>query len=245
MTMLTQGPETAAPPHATWKRGLLEGARAMAPVLVALAPLGFVTGATVSATSIPSLTGWATSWLIYGATAQLAVIQLVDGRATLLVVIVTTIALNLRFVAYGAGLAQHWADEPRWWRAMAAYLLVDPTYALTTDRYARPGSRTERRAYFLGAALTLWIGWQIVTAAGVLVGAGVPDTLALEFAAPLCLVGLLVPRASRDHRRAATVAGSISLVAVALPLRLGALAGAIAGVAAAEAFRRGEQGAHS
>jgi predicted branched-subunit amino acid permease len=218
----------------------------MAPVLAALAPFGFVIGATVSTTSIPSLAGWATSWLIYAGSAQLAVIQLVDGGAALVVVVATTIALNARFVAYGAGLARHWSDEPGWWRAMAAYLLVDPTYALTVARYSRPGTRTERRAYFLGAALTLWIGWQIVTAAGVLLGAGVPDALALEFAAPLCLVGLLVPRASAHaNRRAAIVAGSISLVAVALPLQLGALVGAVAGVTAAGAFRRNEQGANS
>jgi predicted branched-subunit amino acid permease len=227
-------------------RGLGEGARAMAPVLAALAPFGFVIGATVSTTSMPSPAGWATSWLIYAGSAQLAVVQLVDGGAALLVVVATTIALNARFVAYGAGLAPHWADEPRWWRAVAAYLLVDPTYALTVARYSRPGTRTERRAYFLGAALTLWIGWQIVTAAGVLVGAGVPDALALEFAAPLCLVGLLVPRASaHDTRRAAVVAGSISLGAVALPLHLGALVGAIAGVTAAAAFRPAKHGGDS
>ena len=231
-------------PRSERLRGFREGIRAMTPVLAALAPFGFVIGATVATSSVPSLAGWATSWVIYAGTAQLAVIQLVDGGATVLVVVATTLALNARFIAYGAGLAQHWRDEPHRWRALAAYLLVDPTYALTIARYDRPGTQAERRWYFLGAALTLWVGWQLVTAAGVLVGAGVPAGLSLEFAAPLCLLGLLVPQAStRDKRGAAVVAAAVSLVAVALPLHLGALAGAIAGVTAACAIRRsGEQG---
>lgn len=229
----------SAPLRGAELQGVRAGIRAMAPVLAALAPFGFVIGATVATSSVPSLAGWATSWLIYAGTAQLAVIQLIDGGAAVLVVVATTIALNARFIAYGAGLAHHWRDESRRWRAMAAYLLVDPTYALTVARYARPGTRAERRAYFLGAALTLWVGWQVVTAAGVLVGASVPDGLSLEFAAPLCLVGLLVPQAStRDKRGVAAVAAAVSLVAVGLPLHLGALVGAAAGVAAACAFRR-------
>ncbi|HEX6311200.1 MAG TPA: AzlC family ABC transporter permease [Acidimicrobiia bacterium] len=234
VTTTTVAPTAAAATRPAWMRGAGEGMRAMAPVLAGLAPFGFVIGATVATTSMPSLAGWATSWLIYAGSAQLAVIQLIDGGAAVLVVVATTIALNARFIAYGAGLAQHWRDEPRRWRAMAAYLLVDPTYVLTLGRYARPGSRSERRAYFMGAALTLWVGWQVVTAAGVLVGAGVPDGLALEFAAPLCLVGLLVRQADAgDQRGAAAVAAAVSLGAIALPLQLGALVGALAGVAVA------------
>lgn len=224
---------SSAPPGA-----FREGLRAMLPVLVGLAPYGFVIGVTVAESSVPSLAGWAASWLIYGGSAQLAAIRLLDAGASVLVVVAATVALNARLLAYGAGLAPHWREAPRPWRAFAAYLIVDPSYALATTRYTRPATAAARRWYYLGAALTLWVGWQVVTAAGVVVGAGVPENLSLEFAAPLCLVGLVVPQATdRGRLLAAAVAAAVSLVAVAMPLQLGVLAGALVGVLAGSAHR--------
>ena len=34
---------------------------------------------------------------------------------------------------YSAAMAPHWRDTPRWWRALAAYLLVDPSLAVGID----------------------------------------------------------------------------------------------------------------
>jgi predicted branched-subunit amino acid permease len=142
-------------------------------------------------------------------------------------------------VMYSASIAPHFADYGRRIRAGLAYVLTDQAYALSVAEFERTPERSRWR-YYLGAAATLWVVWQITTVLGVLVGAGVPDAWGLTFAVPLVFLALLVPAMKdRPTTAAAAVGGTVAVVAAGVPYELGLLVGAVSGIVgglAAEVF---------
>ena len=90
------------------------------------------------------LAGWAGSWLIYGGSAHLATIRTLD-EAGAVAAILTGLLINARLLVYSASLARRWREQPRWFRVVAAGLIIDPTWA-AAERHAeavrRPASAT-------------------------------------------------------------------------------------------------------
>ena len=225
-------PATAPATAVSDRRALLDGARAMLPLLVAVAPLGLVVGVAVAESGAPQLAAWSTSWLVYAGSAQLAAIGLIAQGAPLGAVAGTVAVINVRIALYATAMAPHWRGTSRWWRALAAYLLVDPSFVVGSQSYA--GGRTRRAAHlhFLGGALVLWAGWLLVTAGGATAGAVVPAALQLDFAGPLYLVAMVVTAARTTAIRVAAATGAgVAASATALPLHLGPALGMAAGVA--------------
>ncbi len=210
----------------------LEGARAVAPVLLGVIPFGLVAGATAVDVGLSGLQAVGLSVLVFAGASQLAAIELLGGDAPLAVVVATALVINLRMLMYSASIAPYFQEIATRWRAVLAYLLTDQAYALSVTRFGddRP---VRRRWYYLGAALLLWGVWQVCTVLGVLVGARVPDSLPLGFAVPLTFLALLVPAVTdRASAAAAAVGGTGAVVGAGLPLNLGLIAGAVVGILA-------------
>jgi predicted branched-subunit amino acid permease len=197
-------PAAAIDPHSPITRGrradLAGGARAMAPWLLGIAPFGLVIGVSAARADIPVFDGWLTGPLIFAGSAQVATIELLDAGAAPVVIVVAALAINLRFVLYSASMARQWHDAPRWWQALAAYLLVDPSFAIATDGYESIPDRRRAHLHYMGAAVTLWFVWLLAIAVGATIGARVPEGLHLEMIIPLFLVGEVVHRV-RDGSR--------------------------------------------
>jgi predicted branched-subunit amino acid permease len=160
---------------ATRRGDLAAGARAMAPWLIGIAPYGLVIGVSSARADVPTLAGWLTGPLIYSGSSQVAAIQLLDAGAAPLVVITSALAINLRLVLYSATMAHHWRDAPRWWQALAAYLLVDPSLAVGVDGYERTGDRHRGHLHYLGGAVLLWAVWLAAIGVGATAGARLPN----------------------------------------------------------------------
>src|SRR3954451_64742 len=165
------------------------GARAMAPWLVGIVPFGLVIGVSAGRANIPSWAGWLTAPLIFGGSAQLAVINLLDAGTAPVVVVATALAINLRLVLYSATMAPRWHDMPRWWRALAAYLLIDPSVAVGVDGYQRHDDIRRGHRFYLGGAGFLWLFWLAAVGLGATPGVALPAALHLEFVIPLFLAG--------------------------------------------------------
>lgn len=212
------------------------GARAMLPWLTGVVPFGLVIGVSAAQADISTLAGWLTGPLIYAGSAQIAAIEMLSAGATPAVVVATALIINLRLVLYSAAMASHWRGTPRWWRALAAYLLVDPSFVVGNDRYREGGSGGH--TYYLGGAIVLWVSWLLAIGAGATLGAQLPEALRLEFIIPLYLVGEVVHRMSdRATRRAVVVAVVVAVVALAAPLHLGVLLAILSGLAAGVTVR--------
>ena len=74
--------------------------------------------------------------------------------------------------------------------------------------------------------------------AGVLIGAGVPASWRLEFAAPLAFIAMTIPLLRDRAMIAAALAAGVAVIAAhALPLRLNIVAAAAVGIARRLAVR--------
>ena len=145
------------------------------------------------------------------------------------------LVVNARMLLYSAALAPHTADWSARRRWAAAYLLADPVYALAVARFEQAdkgGSGRDRFRYYLTTGVLLWTTWMVLTGAGALLAGVLPETLHLELAAPLTFLLLLLPLLTTPAAyRAAVTGGLVAVAASGLPLGMGLLVGAGAGIA--------------
>jgi predicted branched-subunit amino acid permease len=215
-----------------------DGFRAMLPLLVAVAPLGLVVGVRAAEADLPAGAGWATAVLIYGASAQLAAIDLLDQGLAPAAVVLTVAVVNVRLALFSAAMGVHWSETRPGQRLLASYLLVDPSYAVGEEGYRRFRTAADGLSHYLAGAITLWVGWQVAIATGLVLGTRLPAGLHLEFAVPLALVAIVAPQIdSRGGAMTVAVAGSVAVVGQGLPmasgLPLAMVAGATAGALSA------------
>jgi len=204
-----------------------------------VAPFGLVTGVAMVAGGITPLEAIAMSFIVYAGASMLAATQLLAGGAPVEVVVVTALFINLRFMMYSASIRPHLASLPKGWRLAAGYLLADNAYGLCIARFAENPGRAGKAGYYFGAALAVWITWQVTVAAGVLLGARLPAQWHLEFAAPLAFIALTVPLLrDRAMVAAALAAAFVAIAAWSLPMRLGIAAAALVGLSTGLLLRR-------
>ena len=219
-------------------RPFLAGARAMLPWLAGVVPFGLTIGVTVAESSVDPWAGWATGWLIYAGSAQLLSVELLDQGAAPLVVVATVLAVNARLVVYSGAMAPRW--QPTGWRfkATAAYLLIDPSFAVGADGYHRHDGH-RGHAHYLGAAITLWVAWQTAIGVGIVAGTAVPDLGLLSLVVPFYLVAELVRVVDgRPAAAGSVVAAVAAILGAPLPFHAGAVVAIAAGVGAAVLLER-------
>ena len=179
------------------------------------------------------------SIVVFAGASMVAAAQLLASGTPALLVVLTTLFINLRFMMYSASLRLHFGREPLGWRLLMAYLQADNVYGLTVMRYADKPDTPGERDFFMGAAIVVWVAWQLAVAAGILIGAGVPAAFRLEFAAPLAFIAMTIPLL-RDRAMvgAAIVAGLTVVASNSLPFKLSIPLAALAGIGAGLALER-------
>lgn len=208
------------------------GVAAIAPVLLGVLPFGLAAGVVTAEAGYGVTETVGHSMLIFAGASQIAAVSLLGDGAAVAVVVLTVLVINLRMMMYAASLAPHMADIPLHRRAVGAYLLTDQAYAVSIVRFRDPLTPGDRYAFYMGAALTLWVPWQLSTVTGVLVGASLPDSVPLGFAVPLMFLALLVPAVTdRPTLAAAVTSATVATLGAGLPSNLGMLVGALLGIA--------------
>lgn len=210
----------------------LAGVRAELPILVGVAPFGMIFGAVAVAAGLPNALAAAMSSVIFAGSAQFIAAELIAAGTPFIVLLTTTLVVNLRHLLYSASLAPHVRHLPARWRLLLAYLLTDEAYAVTIVHYNESlAPAAVRHWYFLGAGLALWATWQAATVAGIFLGALVPPGWSLDFALALTFIGIVVP-GLRDgpHVGAALAAGLVAVLTAVWPYKLGLMAAALTGI---------------
>jgi predicted branched-subunit amino acid permease len=205
---------------------VLDGARAMLPIVTAYAPLGLVVGAHVAASASP-LAAWFGTWVIYGGAAQLAVLDVLSHDPGWVTAAAVGVLVNLRLAAYATAMVPEWRTASLRRRIAAALILTDAPWAL-----ARTRSRGIQ-AYYFGAALTLLVLWPTLVTTGVFVGSHVEGHAVTALLVPLTLGAVVVPQL---RQRPAAVAMATAVVCALATLQLSAgvalaLVGVIGGIA--------------
>lgn len=198
-----------------------------------------ITGVAMVASGISPLAAVAMSVLVFAGASMVASAQLLSQGTPALLIVLATLFINLRFVMYSASLRPFFAGQPLRWRLILSYLQADNVYGLTLMRYAEQPHAAHKLEFFLGAGVPIWTVWQLAVLGGAVIGAGVPASWRLEFAAPLAFIALTVPFLRDRAMIAAALAAGVTVVATsALPLRLNLILAAAAGLTAGLLFEK-------
>jgi predicted branched-subunit amino acid permease len=208
-------------------------------VLLGIVPFGVITGVAMVASGIPPLVAMLMSLIVFAGASMVASAQLLASAAPAALIILTTLIINLRFMMYSASLRVHFADAPLRWRVAIAYLTADNVYGLLLGRFSEHPQDEGKLEYFIGAGIVVWAAWQVAVLGGILIGAGVPASWRLEFAAPLAFIAMTIPHLRDRAMIAAALAAGIAVIAAqGLPLRFNIVAAAAVGIATGMLFER-------
>lgn len=200
------------------------------PFFLVLLPFGALFGviATEAGLNIAQVMGFSV-FVIAGA-SQITAVTLMADNAPTLIVLATSLAVNLRMGMYSAALLPTFGHLPLWKRAFAAYWLFDQPFALTTiDQVNRPQRTvTERYGFYLGVGLPLAFLWYLGTYLGAVLGEQIPTEIRFDFAIPATFLALVAPwLRSIPHLAAALTSVIATLVLHSLPFNSGLLVAAL------------------
>ncbi len=211
----------------------IDGTKAILPILVGVIPFGLISGVAVVQTKIVPIDGLIMSILIFSGAALIVALQLISTGAPFVVVLLSALAVNLRFMIYSFSLAPLFERLSTKWKSLLAYLLSDQAYAasiLHLNESLTPGLR---HWHFFGSGITMWLAWQVSVGIGMFVGASLPTSWSLEFTIPLTFLSLAIPTIKeKATMSAALVAGIISVFTIGFPFKLGMVVAALAGIIA-------------
>ncbi len=208
------------------------------PIFLPAIPFAFIVGIAINESAMPRWVGIISSPVIWAGSAQFATITLA-GSVSWFTLVLTGAIINTRHFMYSAAISPRFADQPRWFRWWAPYLLVDQVFAMM-GRLPQLSGRSFRR-YYLATGAFFFLGWHLFLTVGLVAGAAVPESWQLGAAPALMFAGLAVLGVTRRPAAVAVVVAAITCAAtLGLPNRLGLLVGAFAGVFAAWLVERSE-----
>ena len=229
--MVTSHPSAEPPVHPSAEPGITAAAlRAAIPLFIPAIPFGLVLGVAITDSAMPTAVAWSTNLVVFAGAAQLATVSLA-ATATWLTLVATAAVINLRHVMYSAALSPRFTDQPRWFRWIGPFFLIDQLFALTSVRTDLTGASWRR--FYLSAGIFYFLSWTSVVTLGLVVGSSIPVEWRLDVAPAIMFAGLVVlGLVNRPGIVAAVVGAGVCLVALDVPNNGGILIGAISGVTA-------------
>jgi predicted branched-subunit amino acid permease len=229
---------------ASRRQAFADGLRDYSPAMIATGAWSVVTAVTTVKMGLDIPHALAMNILVYAASAQLAALPLIVGGAPAWLILLTATIVNLRFVIFSAGLHPFFKEHRLSRRLVLGYLTSDLGYLLAIRRWTAGGNTeegrtadqglTERTWYYLGLGAGNWLTWVSMAVLGTLLADRVPAAWGLDFVGVLALTAVVMPSiADKPSVVGAIVAGAVSVLARAMPLKLAVLAAVVAGVAAA------------
>lgn len=212
-------------------RGLLDGL----PFILVIVPFAALFGLLAAEAGLNVLEALVFSLVVIAGAAQFTALQLLQEEAPTVIVLASSLAVNLRMAMYSASLTPYIGSAPLWQRAFAAYLTVDQSYLVSIAKFEKEPQMTvpQRVAYFFGAVTPVAPLWYAGTVVGALLGAQVPESWALDFAIPITFLAIIAPMfRTLAHVIAAFVGMVVSLLAAGVPFSLGIIIAGVAGMMA-------------
>jgi predicted branched-subunit amino acid permease len=204
--------------------------RSAIPLFIPAIPFGLVLGVAIADSAMPTPVAWSTNVAIFAGAAQLATVSLA-ATATWLTLVATAAVINLRHVMYSAALSPRFNDQPRWFRWVGPFFLIDQLFALSSVRTSMPGPAWRR--FYLSAGVFYFLAWATAVTAGLVVGSSIPTAWRLGVAPAIMFAGLVVlGLTNRPGIVAAVVGAGVCLLALDAPNNGGILIGAVSGVTA-------------
>lgn len=219
--------------HPKDKEAFFSGVNALLPLIAGVIPFGLVTGITATKQGFSTLETMGMTLLFFAGSAQLVALQLLRDGVLPLIILLTVLVINLRFMMYSASIAPHIHPLPRPLKWLLSYMLSDQAYALSIVKFTSTPSSRHLPYFFAGSALTMWLSWNVSVLLGAMLGTGIPESWSLDFAIPLAFLAILVPAIKNSPSlAAAAVGGLVAVLGTYAPYNLGMLLAAVSGISA-------------
>jgi 4-azaleucine resistance transporter AzlC len=190
-------------------KGYRHGARAVAPLAVAVAGFGISFGVLTRTAGFGWIAPIVMSATTFAGSAQFAAASIIGDGGSVGAAVTAALLLNARYGPIGVSVAPYLTGST-WSRLVRAQLVVDESWAIAAEGDGRFDPRV-----LVGAGAVLYASWVIGTAVGTLAGdaLGDPATLGLDAAFPALFLALLVPQLrGRTPLTAALIGAMIALV---------------------------------
>jgi 4-azaleucine resistance transporter AzlC len=210
------------------------GFRHMIPVTTGVIPFGAVMGTVAHEAGLSFFQTVSMNAIVYAGAAQLAAVDLMTKHAASIVVVLTGLIINLRFLLYSAAMSPVLRQQGFWTKFFCAHTLTDQSYAVMSANEEGLRSHADKTMYYIGTAVCMLLAWHLSVIAGFIFGNFAPASLALDYAVPLSFAALVMP--TLKNRKYAAVAAFSFVVSIALnglPYRLGLMATALLSIALA------------
>lgn len=218
------------------KTAFREALRASAPAMPGIFAWGLVAGMAMMQSGLSLWQALGMTLVVFAGSAQLAALPLMAANAPAMVVFLTGLVVNLRFVIFAASVGPHFAHLPWRQRLWYGYLNSDIMMGYFPQRFPGHtlGQTSGKVGYFSGVSYLNWLSWQSGSVLGILLASQVPPAWGVGFAGTLALLAVLIPlTVNATALVAVLVAGAVAVAAYSLPYKLGLLLALLAGMAAA------------
>lgn len=221
-----------------------QGLAEIAPVLVAMVPIGLLFGAICTTKAWTTSEVWLMSTLVFSGGAEFAAIGIWQLPVPYVALFVSTLLVSARHILMGVSLAPKMHAFTGWRLWVAAWFMTDEAWALGERRARR---RPITIAYWFFMAVPVHIVWVASTVTGSVVGPllGDPARIGLDFAFTALFIGLIAGfwRGRLTVWVLVASGGASAVVAMLVGEPWNVLAGAAAGIAAAWFAASGEEAA--
>jgi len=148
-------------------------------------------GSTAIDAQLTPLQSQGLSVFVFAGAAQLVAIGMIKGGASVISILLTTLLLTSQHLLYAMHLRPLVSPLPVRWRFGLGFLLTDEFFALVSPY----DQKTFSRWYALGVGLCMYLGWNLFTLLGVILGKSIPglDQLGLEFSIAATFIALITP----------------------------------------------------
>jgi len=215
----------------------------MVPITVGVMPFGMVMGGVAHEVGLSLAQSTIMNLIVFAGASQLAAIELMTTQTADLVVVLTGLMINFRFILYSAAMAPLLQQSGFWTRALAAHNLTDQSYAVMTAKQNQLANREDSLHFLAGSLVCMFFAWHGAVLVGFLFGNLAPKELSLDYAVPLSFVSLVLPT-MKDRRYVfiAILTSGLSVVLNDLPYRMGLIVTALTGIAVATQLNRRKGG---
>ena len=221
---------SADPPSARTEPLIGDALRRAVPLFIPAIPFALVLGVAITESAMPTAVAWSTNLFVFAGASQLATVSLA-ATATWVTLVATAAVINLRHVMYSAALSPRFNDQPKWFRWIGPFFLIDQLFALSSVRVEL--SSRDWRHFYLTAGIFYFVSWTLTVTLGMLVGSAIPTEWRLDVAPAIMFSGLVVLGLTNRPGIVAAITGAgVCLLALDAPNNGGILVGAISGVAA-------------
>lgn len=169
--------------------GFKYGLKQSLPIVVGYAPVALTFGVLASQYGLSAWEAGLMSLMVYAGASQFIAIGMLHDGASVLMIGVTTLIVNIRHVLMSLSMLSFFPEGSRRWAAVLAQGLTDETFVLNSSLLKTVPSEEERRRVMLGVNLGAFAAWVIFTVLGGLAG----EHWQVDFAGfQFALVGLFI-----------------------------------------------------